>query len=139
MSFREKSAWIALVTTLLVYAAYFARVAPLFGGLHEDGFLGPLCASVFVLVVLQVGLHIGAAILAPGEAAAPRDERDRLIDLRAARVGFYVAQTGAFTAIACALVRPDAWLVANVVLISMVAAEIARSGVMVADYRRLAA
>jgi hypothetical protein len=139
MSFREKSAWIALITTLAVYGIYFARVAPLLGGTHEDGFLGPLCTSVFVLVVLQVGLHVGAAVLAPRDAGAPRDERDRLIDLRATRVGFYVAQTGAFAAVASVVVRPDAWVMANLVLISMVAAEIARAGVTVADYRRLAA
>jgi archaellum biogenesis protein FlaJ (TadC family) len=139
MSFREKSAWIALVTTILVYAIYFVRVVPLLGGAHEDGFSGTLGASVFVLVALQVGLHVGAAIRAPRDASAPRDERDRSIDLRATRAGFYVAQAGAFTAIASALVRPDAWFVANVVLMSMVAAEIARAGVMVADYRRQAA
>jgi len=136
MSFREKSAWITLVTTAVVYGVYFARV-----GLRGPpaGFLGPLGVTVLLLVALQAVLHGIAAVAAPREAGVRRDERERLIDLRSLRVGFYTAQAGLFCVLAALLWRADVWFVANAVLLAMVVAEVARAAAAVVDFRRAAA
>ena len=57
---------------------------------------GGLLETVIALVVVQVVLTAAAAIFAPGEAKAPRD---KLIELRAMRVGYAALATS--IALAC--------------------------------------
>ncbi len=136
MSFREKSAWITLVTTAGIYGVYFAGVG--LGG-PAVGFWGPFGWTISVLVLSQAALHSVAVMTAPREAAVPRDERERLIDLRSLRVGFYTAQSGLFGVLAALVWRADVWFVANALLLAMVLAEVARAGAAVVDFRRAAA
>ena len=79
MAFREKSAWITLVTTLVVYGIYFALAVPRllagrFGGFE---FVAWLSTAVVMIVALQVGLTIAAAFTDPAGAQQPRDEHHR--------------------------------------------------------------
>lgn len=132
MPFREKSAWIALLTTSAVYAVFFLRAALTFQP-------GLFAAGVMALIVLQIALHVVAAAMAPRDAAAKIDERERLIELRALRIAFYVAQAGIFCALSALVWRSDAAFVANMLLAVMVAAELARAGATVVLFRRAAA
>jgi len=90
MSFREKSAWITLVSVLVCFGVYFGSI--LGGAVRPRGIetvhLFLLCA--IALVLLQIGLHAVAARLDPHEARAPRDEREWLIQHRSHTVGYYV-------------------------------------------------
>jgi hypothetical protein len=88
MSFREKSAWISFVTVLLA-SAVFVSYAAIFGR-YGYGTLHVFLLSVIALVVLQVVLHVIAAALNPADARTPKDERERLIELKSHRVGYYV-------------------------------------------------
>jgi len=90
MSFREMSAWISLVTVALCFGVYFGSIAS--GAVSPRGFdtLHLLLLCVAALVVLQIGSHVVAARLAPKDARAPRDERERLIAWRAQSLGYYV-------------------------------------------------
>ena len=94
MSFREKSAWITLISVLACFGVYFgslaagAVAAPSFATLHL------LLACVVALVALQLALHAIAARLTPRDARAPRDEREMLIQLRAHAIGYYVLIAG---------------------------------------------
>jgi hypothetical protein len=49
---------------------------------------GSLLGTIIALVVVQVVLSVGVAIAAPKEAKAPRDERDKLIELKATRIAY---------------------------------------------------
>jgi uncharacterized membrane protein len=90
MSFREKSAWITLASVLLCFGAYFGALAT--GSIERSSMtafhLGLI--SIIALVVLQVVLHVLAALGNPREARAPRDEREQLFELRARASGYYV-------------------------------------------------
>src|SRR5690242_17916034 len=101
MAFREKSAWITLVTTLVVYGGYFALAVPRIAAGHFGGFqfVGLLSAAVVVIVALQVGLTTLAAVMDPHGARSPRDEREQLITLRANRAGFYTLEVGVLFAL----------------------------------------
>ena len=70
MSFREKSAWITLITLVIVFEA--------------------LVLATITFVVVVVVAHVIVAVRAPREASAPADERERLIGLKATRIGAYV-------------------------------------------------
>ena len=81
-------------------------------------------------------LTIGVAISAPSEAKAPRDERDRLIDLRATRLA-YAALAGS---VACACLfgtfNPPIIFSTNALLFVLVIAEILRSCCQIVQYWR---
>ena len=55
-------------------------------------FFGMLAA----LIALEIALHIAVAVQSPREARTPKDERERLIDMKASRVAFYVLLVGTF-------------------------------------------
>ncbi len=137
MAFRERTAWITLVTTVLVYSGYFAVAAHRLGPQAPAlGLVGPLAASILAIVVLQVALTAVTAMASPKDAVAPIDERERLIQLHATRAGFFTLQVGAFFAITTLFWGADAKLIANGVFLAIVVAEVVRSGWQVAAYRR---
>ena len=94
MPFREKSAWISLVCLPATFGAFFLAMAtglvPTSGILAVKVFFG--CTAGFVL--LQLGLYAAAAMRAPADARAARDERERLIALKAARNAWAVLVCG---------------------------------------------
>ena len=135
MSFREKSAWISLLSMSGIYGIYFWSVihsGPQGAGFHLGGLLG----TIIALVVVQVVLTIVVAIFNPREAKAPRDERDKLIELKAMRVAYAGLATG--IALACFFGAFDPPLVfnTNALLFILVTAEIMRSGCQILQYRR---
>jgi hypothetical protein len=133
MSFREKSAWISLLSMSVIYAVYFWSVVH--AGPHAGFHFGSLLATVIALIVVQVVLHIGVAIAAPKDAKAPRDERDKLIELKATRIAY----SGLATAIACACffgaLDPPIVFNTNALLFVLVTAELMRSGCQIIQYR----
>jgi hypothetical protein len=71
MPFREKTAWIAVVSMTVIYAFYFWSVIR-----HEPSTRFPyfgLLETVIALVVVQIVLITVAAIFSPRDAKAPRD------------------------------------------------------------------
>lgn len=94
MSFRERSAWITLVSVIPCFGVYFGSIAA--GAVSPRGFgafhLFLLCVAA--LVVLQCGLHFVASLIAPGDGRAPLDERERLIAWRAQSFGYQVLMVG---------------------------------------------
>lgn len=81
-------------------------------------------------------LHIAIAVGDPTEARTPRDERERLIALKASRVGFYVLMAGAWLSIATLHLHFDRLRMADSMLAAIIVAELARFGTEIALYRR---
>src|SRR5271170_6767034 len=79
LSYQEKSTWGSLIATLIVYGRYFAS------GSH--GLIG----TIIALVVIQIVCQIVIAIVSKPE---PKDERDRLINAKAYRTGYFLLVTG---------------------------------------------
>jgi hypothetical protein len=112
MTFREKNAWIAVVTTLVVWIFYFWQVAAaaLSGALDGDRvfWLFVWCFGISIAIMLPV--NIVAAILARQNMDAPADEREREIDARANKIGLTLLE----------------WLMVGVILSSGLVAGYAR-------------
>ncbi len=83
MSFREKSAWISLISILLVSGFFFMHVPWTLTPSSSLALVHALLLCVIALVVIEVVAHIVVAIRAPEDAHAPKDERERLIALKA--------------------------------------------------------
>ncbi len=135
MSFREKCAWISLLSMSGIYGLYFWSV--LRSGRWSDGSrFGGLLATVVTLVIVQVVLTVAVAIFSPKEADAPIDERERLIEFRATRFAYAVLAGS----VACACLfggfLPPVIFNANALLFVLVVAEMMRSGCQIVQFRR---
>lgn len=142
MPFREKVAWISLLTLLGVFGAFFGAI--LTGRLASRGIetLHYLLISIIAVVVLQVVLRIAAALLARADAGTPKDERERLIELKATRLAFGVlipALLGGVFAVAHGpLVGLPQFGIPEVgltVLAAIILAEVVRAAATIAHYR----
>jgi hypothetical protein len=151
MSFREKTAWISLGVTALVWGSYFAGVWRELAGPDPSGadILGLFVGAVVLTVVLEVALAIAAAVLSPKSANSPADERERMIELRSTRIAYAILSVGAVTvALASPLLAArgphllgdpldDAVLItANGVLVALIAAEVVKWTAQVIAFRR---
>ena len=132
MSFREKSAWVSLVSLITVFGSYFTYVGLVLAGFARNRVaLFPVLVLTFVLA--EVVLHVVLATQSPREARTPKDEREHLIELRATRTAFYVLLISAFGSIGTVHLRltdPDdrPWLMMQAVLFSIVLAEVVKFG-----------
>ncbi len=106
MSYREKTAWACLITTLLVWVPYFAYVIQLLRRHELTGgeILGAFIGAVVVQIVLQIMAGIAIAIRSKQE---PKDERDQAIEAKSSRYAYFVLG-------ACVFVAP--WVVAPIVM-----------------------
>ena len=136
VAFREKSAWISLLVTLVVYGVYFFYFGRALSHGREFGVGGPISLAVVAIVVLQIILQVISAALSPeAERSAPVDERERQIQRAADAGGFYVLQV----AVMCAIVTvyfASSWSVANAALAALVTGQIARYALVIVGYRR---
>jgi fatty acid desaturase len=97
---------------------------------------GGLLQTIIALVVLQIVLTVAAAIVNPKAAKAPRDERDKLIELRAMRVAYAGLATGIALACFFGAFNPPVIFNTNALLFILVTAEIMRSACQIVQYRR---
>lgn len=137
MSFREKSAWVSFVSIALVFGIYFARIFHLLprGWITGNPF-HLFLLLVGTLVILEVALHAAIAIQSPRDARTPKDERERLIALKATRPAFQVLLVGTFAAIGTLHLNVDRFGMANAMLIAIVLAELTRFGAQIVYHRR---
>ena len=140
MSFREKSAWITLVTVLACFGAYFAE---LFGGLsgHNHHFGGLqslhlLLLSVLALAILQIALTLVAALTTPKDGRGPADERERMIQLRSQSLGYHVLMVLAVGLFAPAFFGHRGVEMANFALLAVVIAALTVSVAQIVMFRR---
>ena len=134
MSFREKTAWISLISMAGIYGLYFWSLIRSGGGSRTGGLLG----TVIALVVVQTVLTIAVAVFDPKNAQAPRDEREKLIELRSTRVAYAGLATGIACAVFFAAFPSPIIFGANSLLFILVVCEIMRSGCQILQYRRSA-
>jgi hypothetical protein len=97
MPFREKSAWISLLSMCGICGVY-----------------------------------------TPKEANASRDERDKLIELKATRIAYFGLAAGVALACLFGAFSPAIILNTNALLFIFVTAEVLRSGCQIIQYRRSA-
>lgn len=154
MSYREKAAWMSLVTTLAVWSFYVIRLVERFrdGNVDAGDFIGLFIGITILLVIVQILLAIALALLSPRGARTPTEEREKLISLKATQVASVVMTVLVMTVVlaspfvagasphvfpkdptACAV-----FLMANGVLLSVAVGEIVRDLGQIYLFRRMA-
>jgi hypothetical protein len=137
MSFREKSAWISFVCLSGFGGFWFWSIIRV--EVYHVREANPMLAFFSLLgalIVTELVLHIAVAVRDPKEARTPKDEREQLIDLKAARVAFYVLMAGAWLSIGTLHLNFDRLRMADTVLGAIIVAELVKFAVQIALYRR---
>lgn len=108
MSFREKTAWITLVTILVCFGAYYGAIlSDLVPQTSWQAFHLGLVAIVG-LAGLQVFLTLVAMRVTPRDSRSANDERELMIHARSHVIGCYVLMIGmAATLVVTHLRMPD--------------------------------
>jgi hypothetical protein len=151
MSSSERSAWIRLVTILIVFAPYFGFVAWSFS---QDVARAKTIYVVFIIAAVVHGLlnGIGQVVAATIFGKEVADERDRAIEALALRVAYYVLISlllGALATLAALgfltvptplgkITVPTFVMTSQYVFCAVVVAELTRHVVQVICYRKAA-
>lgn len=136
MSFREKSAWIALITYGVVFGGYFFALWQAWDASYAHGLsIGLMVGAVAALIIVAIVLNTIIALFHPKTANAPADERETMIDLKAERIASYTLSIGVICLIGALLMGWNAFLVANLLLASMVVAELVKAIAQIAYFR----
>lgn len=136
MSFREKSAWISLITYGVVFGGYFLTLWRAWDESYAQGLsIGLMIGAVVALIIVAIVLNTVIALFHPKTANAPADERETMIDLKAERIASYTLSIGVICLIGALLMGWNAFLVANLLLASMVIAELVKALAQIAYFR----
>lgn len=135
MSFREKIAWISIVTTAVIWGGFFGFMAVTQGRQPGVIYLVGFVAAVIVQAVLVAGATTVTALLAPAEASAGPDERDRTIARRAYSIAYPVLIVLVLCVAAGLHLGWSARDMAYGIMGAIVLAEIAHYGAQIAGYR----
>ena len=137
MSFREKTAWISLVSLLLVFGVYFTAVGlAMAGRLEASQTFSCFLQLLLAFVVLQVVLRLIVAKRAPLDAKVPADEREQLIGLKGDRIAGYLLAVGVFVAIFTLHLGAGRVELAHAVLLAFAISQLAKHAAVIALHRR---
>lgn len=138
MSFREKSAWISLLAYLGIYGFYFVQVGSALTRGDTDGapFLGLFAQSIALFIAVIIMGTVITAVLAPREANAPADEREKLVTLKANSASGYVLAAGVVLTIGVIFYGAKDFLVINLLFFSLVVSEVYKIVTQLFLYRR---
>jgi hypothetical protein len=138
VTYREKTAWLALMAMALAFGPYFTIVAafPSSGALFDLRRFGLFAlAATAQMLILGVG-HLYLRRGSPQESRMPPDERDQAIMRRSVRSAYYVLIVGMIL-VGCVMpFSSSGWAIINAAIFMIVAAEVVHYGVVVGSYRR---
>jgi hypothetical protein len=136
MSFREKSAWLMALLMTGAGLYYFHLVRGASQALGETA--PPVVVIAFILLVV-IGAIVGQTVLAlwlRKEAAAPADERERLVQQRAGSWSGLALAAGAVLSLGHFMIWGDGNMLFHLVLASLIVAQIAEYGFQILLFRR---
>lgn len=136
MPFKEKIAWISVITTVLVWGSYFGFMLATGGKLHGAVYFMGFIGAVIVQAVLAAGAAIITAVLAPADATAGSDERDKDIARRAYALAYPVLIVLVFCVAGSVHLGFDKIDMAYGIMGAIVIAEIVHYAAQIAGYRR---
>jgi hypothetical protein len=138
MSFREKTAWVTLCAIIIVSLMYGLHMPNPFVPHSPSRVLHAMGASLLAYALIEALAYLVLRLRNPRDAREPKDERERLIDLKALRIAYYVfvvaALGGMFLALHVAGV--GAVGIGMTVFMAFVLSQLAKHGARIIYYRR---
>jgi hypothetical protein len=99
MSFREKSIWISLISTILIFGGYFLKVISLGGLPAESAKIAAMELSLralFLIIIVEIIFQTLLAVSNRKAAEFGADERDKLFEYKGNNFGYTVLVIGVF-------------------------------------------
>lgn len=97
MSFKEKSAWISLISTVGIFGYYFYNILMLVGEPSEfakEAAKDYLIQAVFLSIIVETVFHIVLAATTRKTTEIDGDERDKSYEYKANSLGYSVLVVG---------------------------------------------
>jgi hypothetical protein len=141
MSYRERVAWLSLLTMALTFGPYFLLVAiEFFPTAKLPDFFQLFCYGVTAVtqaILLGVG-HWWLRQRYTEDAKIPLDELDQQIKQRALSIAYYVLMTGMILVGVIMPFTEQGWKIVNSALFMIIVAETAQHFMVIYGYRRFA-
>ena len=138
MSFREKTAWVTLCAILIVSGMYVFHMPTPFKPHHPLSVLHAMAASLLAYLLIEVVAWMVLRWRYPRDAREPKDEREKLIDLKAQRIAYYALAAGSMVAVFVTLHVAGAGPVAvgMSVFMALVLSQVIKHAARIVYYRR---
>ena len=139
MSFREKRAWVTLVTLIAILPLFWLHIPPgqMLAPESNVWVLHVVMLMIAFFVSVEIIAHIVFRFRSPRDARTPKDERERLIELRSREVAWYVYVILGIGGIFFTLhMGANEIGIGFVVLLALVIAEIVNYALRIYYYRR---
>jgi hypothetical protein len=139
MSFREKRAWVTLITLIFVLMLFWLHISPsrMLAPPPDIWVLHVLMLMIATFITIQIVASIVMRLRSPLDARTPKDERERLIELKSRAIAWYVFVILSLGSIFATLhAGANETGVGFVVLLSFVVAEIVNHAMRIYYYRR---
>lgn len=139
MTFREKKAWITLLTLVVVFGVYFPFMANAYhSGEYGLGYLiHAALVALGAFVVMEIVLISIVAIRSPADARSPIDERELMIELKSNRVAYMCLMVMVIGSV-FAMIHEDGgnWGWGNLFFLAVILAEVINYATQIFFYRR---
>ena len=135
MSFREKTAWISIVSIFCLMAWYFWPF--LHAGQRGSGFaFVRLATAAVAIIIMQAVARIVVAAFTPREAKAPPDEREKLIETKSKRIAYTGLAWAVRFACLFGVFNPSIAFSANTLLLFLMISEVLGVGYQIVQFRQ---
>ena len=138
LTYKEKSIWITMVATVLVFGFYFTTALNVFRSpdIPEASLIGVFISVMVLTIIIQLVSQRALAVANRKDALANDDERATLVDLKATRVAYFVLAIGIWMAGFNVPFIPSALAMANVMLFFFIISGLAGSAAQLVYLRR---
>jgi uncharacterized membrane protein len=151
LSFKEKSIWISLISTLLIFGDYFLNLIYLAGlpeAAAKSAVLGLSLRAVFLIIIVEIVFQGLLAMSNRKAAEFGIDERDKLYEYKGNSFGYTVLVIGVFMTLGGTVlleINPEftqqtnafriPFLTAHILLFSFIFSEVVRFSAQLYYYR----
>jgi hypothetical protein len=138
LTFQEKRIWVSLLTTLVIFGYYFKNVYESFRSSAVDPgeMIGLFISVTVMLIIVEIFSEILLSFGAGRDAKQPKDERDRLIELKATKFAYYLLMAGIWISFAAVFSTSPRITMPNALLFFLVLAEVVKFALQLFFYRR---
>lgn len=140
LSYKEKSLWVSLLTVLYVFGHYFTHAYQVLKSpqVEDSATIRMFIWAIAILVIIHAICHGILASMFKKESEQKDDERDKLIELKATRVSYFILVFGVWVAGLNSILLDSISLIftLHILLFFLVLAEIVGFALQLVYYRR---
>jgi len=138
ISFKEKSILTSLIITILIFGYYFIYIFRAMNdpNPNESELIGFFFRMVVLMIIIEIASHITLAIAFKKEANEGYDERDKIIELKAIKISYWILILGVLITGVNIIIEISPLISANILWLIFIIAEITGDTIKLFYYKR---